>query len=158
MPDGLYEQDFLLWTEEQARLLQRLAAGEPGVNMAVDWPHVIEELEAMGRSELKACRALLRQAMAHLLKLHAWPGSGAAVHWAHEVRALLGDAAEEFSPSMRQRLDVAALYADAAYRTRGMEDASGPPLPWPEACPWTLDDLLQPHAGVPALVARLGGA
>ena len=45
MPDGLYEHDILAWSEEQARLLGRLAQGEPGVNAAVDWPHVIEEVQ-----------------------------------------------------------------------------------------------------------------
>lgn len=32
MPDELYERDILAWSEEQARLLQRLAAGEPDVH------------------------------------------------------------------------------------------------------------------------------
>ena len=64
MPDGLYERDILAWSEEQARLLQRLADGEPGVNAAVDWPNLIEEVEAVGpvhdrvHAHLTACDAL----------------------------------------------------------------------------------------------------
>ncbi len=34
MPDGLYERDFLEWSERQADLLRRLAAGERGFGLA----------------------------------------------------------------------------------------------------------------------------
>ena len=157
MPDGLYEQDFLLWTEEQARLLRRVAAGEPGVNAAVDWANVIEELEGMARSDLRACRSLLRAAMEHLLKLHAWPYSRSARHWANEVRAFLDDARDAFSPSMQQRMDLGREYSRAAGAAGEAQDETGLPRPWPDACPWTLDDLLHEDADPLVLVARLGG-
>ncbi len=76
MPDGLYEHDALAWADRQAALLRRLMTGER-VNNAVDWPNVIEEVQDVGLSELRACQSLLQQAMVHLLKLHAWPGSRA---------------------------------------------------------------------------------
>ena len=155
MPDGLYEQDILAWSEEQARLLQRLADGEPGVNAAVDWPNLIEEVEAVGRGELRACGSLLKQALIHLIKLHAWPRSRSAGHWRDETAAFLDDAPDAFTPSMRQRIDVAALYADALHRLASMSDRSGPPRPAPDACPLTLDDLLQLRPDVRALVAKL---
>ena len=46
MSDGadLYEHDILLWSEQQAELLRRLARGER-VN-GVDWAHVVEEIDA----------------------------------------------------------------------------------------------------------------
>jgi len=50
MPDSLYEQDMLAWTEQQADMLRRFVAGER-VNEAIDRPNVIEEIEASGRSE-----------------------------------------------------------------------------------------------------------
>ena len=158
MPDGLYERDALAWSEEQARLLGRLAQGEPGVNAAVDWPNLIEEVEAVGRGELRACGSLLRQALVHLLKLHAWPGSRSAGHWRAEAAAFLDDAQDAFSPAMRHRIDLAALYASAQYRVASMPHRGGPPRPAPEACPLTLDDLLQPRPDVAALAARLGRA
>ena len=74
MPDGLYERDALAWADRQAALLRRVAAGE-GVNEAVDWPHVIEEVQDVGLSELRACQSLLEQVLTHLLKLHAMPDS-----------------------------------------------------------------------------------
>lgn len=40
MPDGLYEQDFLIWSETQVLLLRRLARGER-INALVDWANLI---------------------------------------------------------------------------------------------------------------------
>ncbi|MBV8524874.1 MAG: DUF29 family protein [Acetobacteraceae bacterium] len=42
---------------------------------------MIEEVQDVGLSELRACQSLLQQALVHLLKLHAWPDSPAAPHW-----------------------------------------------------------------------------
>ena len=38
-PDSLYGRDALAWSEQQAALLRRLAAGER-LNEAVDWANV----------------------------------------------------------------------------------------------------------------------
>ena len=54
MPDGLYDQDVLVWSDQQAELLRRLAAGER-VNDAVDWANVIEEVQDVGQSQLRSC-------------------------------------------------------------------------------------------------------
>jgi hypothetical protein len=67
-----YDADILIWSEHQAELLRRVAAGEP-LNEPPDWANIIEELEDVGRSELRSCRSLLRQALRHMLKAEAWP-------------------------------------------------------------------------------------
>jgi hypothetical protein len=59
---GLYDDDLLLWSERQAALLRRMAAGER-VNDQVDWENVAEEIEDVGRSSLRACRSQLLQAL-----------------------------------------------------------------------------------------------
>ena len=153
MPDGLYERDALLWSEQQAGLLRRLAAGER-VD-AVDWPNLIEEVEAMGRSELRACESLLRQALLHVLKLGLWPDSRAAGHWRGEVMAALDDAQRAFTPSMRQRINLDSLYAGALRRARVLSDDSGPPGPVAGACPLALDELLADSYEVDTLVAAV---
>lgn len=106
MPDGLYERDALAWAERQVALLGRLAAGER-LNEAVDWAHVIEEVRDVGLSELRAWQSLLRQALVHLLKLHLAPDDQAANHWRGELVGFLADAQARFTPSMRQRLELA---------------------------------------------------
>ncbi len=156
MPDGLYEHDALAWAERQAALLRRLAAGE-GVNEAVDWPNVIEEVQDVGLSELRACQSLLEQALTHLLKLHALPDSQAAKHWRDEVRAFLHDVQRRFTPSMRQRTGLDDLYDKAAGRARAAAADSGAMAGlWPSTCPFTLDDLVASRLDVVELVARLG--
>lgn len=152
MPDGLYDRDVLIWSEQQAELLRRLAAGER-VNDAVDWANVIEEVQDVGQSQLRSCRGLLRQAMLHLLKLHAWPGSGSVGHWRDEVDAFLSAAEDHFTPSMKQHLDVAALYAKALRSARRASDRSGAARILPDACPFTLDALLD--GDVQALISEL---
>jgi len=154
MPDGLYETDALAWSEKQADLLRRHSGGEL-LNEAVDWPNIIEEIETVGRSELHACESLLRQAMVHLLKLYAWPNSGSAPHWRGEVLAFLDDARRHFAPSMRQRIELADLYAHALRQAGVAEDASGPPRALPPTCPFSLEDLLAREVNFNAFYASL---
>ncbi len=155
MPDSLYEHDALAWADHQAALLRRLAAGE-GVNEAVDWPHVIEEVQDVGLSELRACQSLLEQALTHVLKLHAMPNSLSAKHWRDEVQAFRNDVQRRFTPSMQQRIGLDDLYRKAAGRARAaMEDDAIAPRPLPEGCPFTLHELLDEGFGTAELVARL---
>lgn len=136
----LYEDDVLLWSERQADLLRRHAAVARS-NDAIDWPNVIEEIEDVGRSELRSCRSLLRQALRHMLKAEAWPLSRDAPNWRADAVDFRRQARDAFTPSMRPRIDVAALYADALAALPETMDGVAP-LPVPEMCPVTLDELL----------------
>jgi len=136
----LYEADVLSWSERQADLLRRLARGER-VNAQIDWENVVEEIESVGRSQLSAVRSLLIQALAHDLKADAWPSSREVPHWRAEARRFRGDALDAFTPSMRQRIDLAALYRRALYVLPDTIDGQ-PPVSLPETSPVTLDDLL----------------
>ena len=155
MPDGLYEHDALAWADHQAALLRRLAAGE-GVNEAVDWRNVIEEVQDVGLWELRGCQSLLEQVLTHLLKLHALPGNRAAKHWRDEVRAFLNDVQRRFTQSMRQRIGLDDLYGKALARARAAAGDAAMPCLAPETCPFTLDGLLAGQLDVTALVAKLG--
>jgi Domain of unknown function DUF29 len=135
-----YDADILTWSEHQASLLRRVAAGEPP-NEQPDWPNIVEEIESVGRSELAAVKSLLVQALAHMLKAEAWPLSRDVPHWRAEARGFRADAADRFAPSMRQSIDMAALYRRALQRLPSTIDDQ-PPLPVPPECPVTLDELL----------------
>jgi hypothetical protein len=136
----LYETDVLSWSEQQADLLRRLARGER-VNQQIDWENVSEEIESVGRGQLSAVRSLLVQALAHDLKAAAWPLSHEVLHWRAEARGFRDDAAEAFTPSMRQRIDVADLYRRTLRKLPDKMDGQPPGL-LPESCPVTLDELL----------------
>ena len=57
-----YEQDFYGWTQEQAALLRG------GQLHALDIANLIEEIEAMGRSEKRELQSRLMVLLVHLLK------------------------------------------------------------------------------------------
>ena len=136
----LYQADILEWSEHQARLLRTHADGQPG-NERPDWTNIIEEVEAVGRSQLSAVKSLLVQALLHDLKSEAWPLTSYVPGWRAEARGFRDDAAEAFAPSMRQRIDMTDLYRRALHRMPETIDGQ-PPLPVPAECPVTLDELL----------------
>ncbi len=136
-----YDADILLWSEHQAALLRRRAAGKLINEAELDWPNIAEEIEDVGRSQLHAVESLLVQALRHMLKAEAWPLSLDAPSWRADAIDFRRQARRRFVPSMRQRLDVAGLYADALAAMPETIDGQ-PPLPMPEVCTVTLDELL----------------
>ena len=150
MSDGLYERDVLAWSQHQADLLRRLGRGER-VN-DVDWANVAEEIEDVGLSELHSVESFLNLMMVHLLKLSVWPGSSACGHWRGEIAAFRNNANRRFAPSMRQRVDIATLYAEAVEQVR----ESDPEAHVPSENPFSLDQLLKDDTN--ALLSRLAPA
>jgi Domain of unknown function DUF29 len=139
----LYDTDFLAWTEEQAALLRRLADGER-VNNQVDWGNVIEEIESLGKNDLRAVRSLLIQAITRDLKAEAWPFSRDAPHWPSEAVRARQEAQDIYSPSMRGRpeLDAATIYKRALRRLPDQIDDQAP-LPIATECPFaSIDEIL----------------
>ena len=103
-----YETDTLLWSERQADLLRRLAAGEH-VNEQVDWENVAEEIDSVGRSQRIALASHIAVVLEHLMKLEASPaieprrGREETVRRARlDIKRLLED-----SPSLRRTVDAA---------------------------------------------------
>ena len=137
---GLYHRDILLWSEQQADLLRRLARGER-VN-GVDWDHVIEEIEDVGNAELHAVTSLLRQAIVHLLKTVAWPDAHACAHWRSEALGVLVDAADRYAPSMRQRINLDNLYRKAVRQVATLVIGDREPGDLPPGNSFSLDALL----------------
>ena len=66
----LYDADVLAWSQRQAALLRRMAAGER-VNDQVDWQNVAAEIGSVGRSQLSAVRSHIIQTLLHDLKAEA---------------------------------------------------------------------------------------
>ena len=139
----LYQRDILSWSEQQADLLRRYAAGERANDNALDWPNILEEIESVGREQLHAVEGLLVQALTHMLKAEGWPLSRDAPNWLADSRAFRAQARRRFAPSMRQRIDLNGLYADALSGLPETMDEQAP-LPLPLKCPVTLDELLGP--------------
>ena len=127
--------DILTWSEQQAGLLRRRSAN------ALDWDNLAEEIEDVGRSQWRAVESHLIRALLHDVKAAAWPISRDVPHWRAEARGYRDDARSALTPSMAQRIDVASLHRRALRRMPEIIDDQ-PPLPVPETCPVTLDELL----------------
>jgi hypothetical protein len=138
----LYDTDILAWSNRQADLLRRMAAGQR-VNDQVDWENVAEEIGDVGNNVVRAVASHLVQAILNDLKAEAWPRSRDVPHWRAEARLHRDEAREAYAPSMacREELDVERLYRRAL---RGLPESldGTPPLPVPEAPGFTLAQLL----------------
>jgi uncharacterized protein DUF29 len=88
-----------------------------------------------------AAESLLLRALIHMLKSEAWPLPRDVPHWQAAAQVFRAQARRRFVPPMRQRIDLAGVYADAL---RGLPETMNgqPPSPMPEICPGTRDDLL----------------
>jgi hypothetical protein len=136
----LYDDDILLWSERQSDLLRRIAAGK-AINERPDWVNIIEEVESVGRSDLRVVESLLLQAFMTMLKAEAWPNSLSVPAWQSDALLFQSQARPAFSPSMRRRIDVAELYANAV-RVLPTSIDGQPPQPASRTSPMTLDELL----------------
>lgn len=152
MGDPLYDQDFYLWTQDQARRLRALQGDN-----RLDTGNLAEEVADLGRGELNKVMSHLRQALVHLLKAAWVSDERLRAGWTAEIRVHLDEAADAFTPGMRQKIDLDREWRRAWPIAAGKLIENGDTsLPDPVACPFTLDDLLAESADVDAAIGRLG--
>jgi hypothetical protein len=155
---ALYDEDILLWSEEQAEIIRRLGRTRRDLPNELDIENVAEEIESVGRSELASVESLLQEILLHLIKIAREPQSDAARHWEAEVVAFHANVLRRFAESMRQRIDVDRLWRLArkqAVLASGSRDEFF--LDLPERSPFRLDEFLaesfEADNGVRRLVA-----
>ena len=108
-PVSLYETDFVAWTEAQAKAL-RLSRPT-----GLDWHHMAEEIEDLGKSDQRACESLLEQIVLHLLKIELGLNRDADRHWRSEVRAFRRSLFKRLTPTIERRVrPVLAAIVDRA--------------------------------------------
>ena len=157
---SLYDEDILIWSEQQAAALRKLAARRDLPN-ELDLANVIEEIEDVGRSEFHTVESLTDNIMAHLLLLGADPVAQAVRGWMTEITAWNVTLRRRISPSMRARLDM-----ELAWRN-GLELAAAKLAEWDESkaaavsglgdkpCPFTASDFASDSLDIPAATARI---
>lgn len=140
MTSQTYDTDPLHWSEQQVALLRagRLAA--------LDYEHILEELEDMGREQKLALQSLLRQILIHLLKLELSPAADPRGKWVDEL--------VEFRAQAQTRLEDTpslAHYAGDLFRRAWQQScrgaaksfqAYGEQVEIPEQCPYSLEQCL----------------
>jgi hypothetical protein len=133
----LYDEDFYAWTRKNAQLLREGRLSE------IDTDNLIEELEAMGRSEKRAFVNHLAVLIAHLLKWERQPAlrSKSWRYTIREQRAQVADILED-NPSLKHSLGDLLLkaYGKAILRVvkeTGLDEETFPPV-----CPFSADQIM----------------
>ncbi len=134
-----YDEDFALWSAEQAALLRE------GRLDALDRENLAEEIESLGRSERKEIRKRLRVLLAHLLKWQHQPGKrkgGWSATLLVQRRELLHTLAE--NPSLRSHPTQALAECYEIARLKAAGETGLPEDAFPAACPFTIEQILDP--------------
>jgi hypothetical protein len=152
-----YEEDFYAWTQEQAKRLRSLERLGRDLPVDVDLAHVAEEIEALGKAELRGVTSLIRLIFVPLLEAASVPDSDAVAHWRAEVTAFHIDMLDYWTPSMRQRIDVRDLWGRAREITdaRLREHGSSLAADLPAECPFALKDIIAKDFRFDDALARL---
>jgi hypothetical protein len=138
-PAESYEDDFYAWTEEQAALLRRLPAGAN----RLDLERIAEEIEDLGRSELRAAQSLCEHIIEHLLKLEYAGLTEPAEHWCDEIVEWRLQLDKILTRSIAAKLDLPGRYRAALRLARRFErHAPGFVGRLPAECPYTLEQIL----------------
>lgn len=154
---SLYDEDILLWSEQQAAAIRKLGQRRRDISNALDIENVAEEIESVGRSELAAVKSYIRLILLHLIKLAVESESEAAPHWRGEIVAFHSEIMGRYATSMRQRIDIDELWRSVreqsmlAYEGAQVQQVGRLPLD----CVFVLDDLLGERIDSFALVERL---
>jgi Domain of unknown function DUF29 len=136
---SLYERDFCLWLEEQARLLKE------GRLDQLDIANLVEEVEDLGIGQKKAVESNLVVVLKHLLKYRFQP-SRRSRSWLSSIaehrRRLRNDL--KTSPSLRSyaRQHFEQCYQDS--RRQALIETGLAPDALPSAAPWPLEQVLDP--------------
>ncbi len=152
----LYDDDILLWSEQQAAAIRKLGTTRDLPN-ELDIENVAEEIESVGRSELAAVKSYLRLIFLLLMKLAVEVDAKAARHWRSEIAGFHSDMLDRYAPSMRQRIEVDEIWRSARERSMlDFEEAQQQQAAeLPVRSPFSLDDFITERIDVSALLERL---
>ncbi|MDR3474021.1 MAG: DUF29 domain-containing protein [Devosia sp.] len=134
-----YEEDFALWSAEQAELLRA------GKLDRVDLQNIAEEIESLGRSQKHELRSRMTVLLMHLLKWERQPEHRSR-SWASTIRTQRQEIEVELedSPSLRSLPgEILAKVYPAARRRTSDETTIFLEL-FPQTCPYTIEQILDP--------------
>ena len=137
--DTLYEEDFYAWTQQQADLLRHL----PLTGNSIDAEKVAEEIEDLGRSELRTAQSLVEHVIEHLLKIEFSGLERPAEHWRDEIVEWRLQLDKILTRSIAAKLDLASRYKSALRLVRRLErDVPGLTSRLPQTCPYSLEQIV----------------
>lgn len=140
MKSPIYEKDFLLWSEQQA------AALRAGNLAALDKDGLLEELEDMGNERKEALQSLIRNILAHLLKLEYSSATDPRAGWVEEITEFRAQAETKLDDTPSLKHYAEGLHQKAWPQARKMVEKSfrvyQEKAKLPNNCPYTLDNVL----------------
>jgi hypothetical protein len=138
----LYDEDFTLWTERQAALLRRRAAGELVNDAELDWLNIAEEIESVGGNTRRELRSRMVRLLLHVLKWHYQPEHRIR-SWRSTIRTQRQDIEDLLAdnPSLRGKLPELFVVAYPRARTGALDETGL--LDLPEASPFTIEQALR---------------
>jgi hypothetical protein len=136
--DVLYEEDFYAWTQQQAELLRRL----PPAGNQLDLEHIAEEIEDLGRGDLRVAQSLCEQIIEHFLKLEYSGLDEPADHWRDEIVEWRLQLEKTLTRSIEAKLDMPSRYRAALRLVRRLErDVPELMSRLPRVGPYTLEQV-----------------
>ena len=133
---NLYDTDFYAWTQAQATAL---AAGHV---TELDLANLAEEIGSLGKNDLRALRSNLRVMLLHLLKWRHQPERRQDSIDEHRTR--IQDIVAD-SPSLALQVQELLPQAYRQARRLAAQQTQLPPGIFPDTCPWTVDEVLDPE-------------
>lgn len=103
----LYEEDFFLWSKQQAEALR--SAARTASNQQLDWENLAEEIESLGRSDRRELASRIATIIEHLVKLDQSPASDPRPGWEQTIRRERAEIARLLADSPSLQRDVAVL-------------------------------------------------
>jgi hypothetical protein len=134
---SLYDDDFYAWTQEQAALLRQV----PLVSNRLDVQALAEEIEDLGRSEVRSAQSLCEHIIEHLLKLEYSGSPAPSRHWQREVVEWRLQLQKTLTRSIVAKLDLPDRYRAALRLLRRDDQTAGLIDRVPRECPYSLDQI-----------------
>lgn len=132
-----YEEDFHAWTRRTAELLRAGRFDE------ADIEHVAEEIEDMGRRDMRELNSRVRILLLHLLKWQCQP-ERRAPSWLGTISAQRQEIEDllQQSPSLRPRLESGLARNYERALARAAAETGLTVDRFPAACPYSIDRML----------------
>lgn len=132
-----YETDFYGWTQWQADVLIRQQASE------LDWHHLHQELESLGKQEYRELVSRLTVLIGHLLKWQVQPENRCR-SWFLTIREQRRALRRHLyrNPSLRSRLVDALEDGFEAGVDLALRETQLPLRVFPDQCPYLFEEIL----------------
>jgi len=135
---SLYDTDFYGWTQNQANMIRN------GNVTGLDFAHLLEEIETMGRSEKRGLKNRLIVLLMHLLKWQYQSGhrSGSWQATIKVQRIRIAKLLQE-NPSLAPLLQTTIADAWEEARIEAERETGMSSDLFPQNCPWSFSQLLR---------------